>query len=215
MAATKLSLIPDKERAEFLHHPGGRFPLQLPPDPLLPEGHDFTQSEVLITEWGGILPSVDFSRQQFEELIRTATTPQIPQSEEVILFAQYLASREGFVFDEKTGCWKLPLKAFYDEKRRAKYPHITIGALGIKSQKAHRTSLAILRGITVGDMSVDHLCRAHSCCNPYHLEAVDKGTNTLRGARARKAEIVPSLFQQSSGTIACSQLIARNVAELA
>ncbi len=149
--------------------------MRLPPDPLLPEGHDFTEDEVLVTSWGGILPSVDFSRKQFEELIRTAVMPQINQPEEVVLFAQYLASREGFVFDEETGCWHLPLKASYDKAGRARYPSITLGALNLKNKMAHRASLSILRGETVDDLSVDHLCR-----HAFLLQPIPSGSSRWR-----------------------------------
>ncbi len=198
-AAERPADLKDKETPDILHYPSGRFALHLPPDPLLPEGHDFTKDEVLVTKWGGILPSVEFSRRQFQELIRTATIPQIDQPEEVILLAQYLLSREGFVFDEELGCWRLPLSVPYDEKGKSHYPRITVGALGLRDSKAHRATLSILRGEEIDGLLGDHLCRTHACCNPYHLDPVDDATNISRGAQARRAERVPTLFQRGSG----------------
>ena len=47
--------------------------------------------------------------------------------------------------------------------------------------KAHRVAYRWLRGPIEDDLVIDHLCRNHSCVNPYHLEPVSNRENILRG----------------------------------
>ena len=42
---------------------------------------------------------------------------------------------------------------------------------------------------------VDHRCRSHACCNPYHLEIVTPAENNRRKEVARKRNSNPDLFQ--------------------
>lgn len=46
---------------------------------------------------------------------------------------------------------------------------------------AHRAAYIMLRGEVPKGLTLDHLCRNRSCCNPWHLEAVTIRVNLLRG----------------------------------
>jgi hypothetical protein len=46
---------------------------------------------------------------------------------------------------------------------------------------AHRRLYIALVGPIPDDLTLDHLCRVHACCNPDHLEPVTQRENTLRG----------------------------------
>lgn len=46
---------------------------------------------------------------------------------------------------------------------------------------AHRYIFKILNESLEDALTIDHLCRVHSCVNPAHLEAVTIGQNVLRG----------------------------------
>lgn len=46
---------------------------------------------------------------------------------------------------------------------------------------AHRFSYELFKGDIPKGMTLDHLCRNHSCVNPEHLEAVTSKENILRG----------------------------------
>lgn len=50
-----------------------------------------------------------------------------------------------------------------------------------KNVKAHRAMYELRVGPLVDGMTIDHLCRNHSCVNPAHLEQVTPKENTLRG----------------------------------
>ncbi len=159
--------------------------LFLPPHPLMPHGHSFEGQEMFVTACGKILPSTQFSRDRLEDLAKIATHPELHHSEEIIQFADYILKKE-MIFNEASGCWELPLKEEYDAIGRARYPHLTNKALGFYNLLAHRAAMKFLRGIEIDGMSVDHLCRSHACCNPYHLEAVVPAVNTARGAADRR-----------------------------
>lgn len=149
--------------------------------------------EPVITDWGEILPPMDFSQRQFEALSRLATEPapdlfRYEATTEAAILAKRLVGRP-VVFDEDYGCWQLPLTAEYDSKNRARYPQLTIPQLNISNYGAHRATMRFIRQVDVEGMSVDHLCRRHACCNPYHGEAVTHGENTVRGRDSRGHEV--------------------------
>lgn len=50
-----------------------------------------------------------------------------------------------------------------------------------KTEKAHRIAYSLFNGPLHWTLTIDHLCRNHSCINPKHLEAVSSRTNVLRG----------------------------------
>lgn len=45
---------------------------------------------------------------------------------------------------------------------------------------AHRVAWSLTNGPIPPGLTIDHLCRVKSCCNPAHLEAVTQRTNILR-----------------------------------
>jgi hypothetical protein len=66
---------------------------------------------------------------------------------------------------------------------------------GNKLARAHRVAYKIFRGALPDHLHIDHLCRNTRCVNPWHLEAVTKRENTLRGTspaanHARKTHCV-------------------------
>lgn len=48
----------------------------------------------------------------------------------------------------------------------------------------HRWMYERVVGLIPSGLTIDHLCRVRSCCNPAHLEAVTRGENVLRGMAA-------------------------------
>lgn len=50
-----------------------------------------------------------------------------------------------------------------------------------RTQPAHRVAYEHFVGPISDDLTIDHLCRVRSCCNPTHLEPVPMGVNLLRG----------------------------------
>mgnify|MGYP001567702964 CR=1 FL=1 len=46
---------------------------------------------------------------------------------------------------------------------------------------AHRVVFEAFFGAIAKDLTLDHLCRNHSCVNPYHMEAVTSVENVMRG----------------------------------
>ena len=88
--------------------------------------------------------------------------------------------------DELDGCWSLPLEAECDETGRARYPTLYDSERKKQGIPAHRYVWRTLIDANIPrEIWLDHLCRAHACCNPSHLEPVTPGDNTKRGNHAR------------------------------
>lgn len=62
-----------------------------------------------------------------------------------------------------------------------------------RTRYVHRVAYEIFVGPLVPGLTIDHLCRNRSCCNPAHLEQVTQRENILRGngicARYARGEI--------------------------
>lgn len=52
---------------------------------------------------------------------------------------------------------------------------------------SHRFAYEQLVGPIPTGMTIDHLCKVTSCCNPEHLEVVTKGENSRRAGGCAKA----------------------------
>ena len=50
-----------------------------------------------------------------------------------------------------------------------------------RSERAHRYSYTMHKGVIPNGLVIDHLCRMPWCVNPDHLEAVTQKTNVQRG----------------------------------
>lgn len=179
--------------SEYLHAEHlylGTISQELEPHPLLAGGYRFHDDDtVVVTDWGDILPPVEFSRQQFLEVQRLAVDPNLFDLESVVALARSIAPR--LTFDQETGCWLMPLRSEYDADGRAIYPQVTLKALGYQNQVAHRATIETFIGIPLPrgegiENSVDNRCRIHACCNPYHLEVVSLAENNRRKEIARR-----------------------------
>lgn len=91
--------------------------------------------------------------------------------------------------DEKYGCWALPLAAETDVQGRARYPTLTSSRFNAKGELAHRFVMRRMVGDLDNSQHLDHLCRNHACCNPFHLDIVTHATNVRRGRAAYRAVI--------------------------
>lgn len=52
-----------------------------------------------------------------------------------------------------------------------------------KTRLTHVVAFEVLSGDVPAGLDLDHICRTHSCCNPYHLEPVTRLVNIWRGVR--------------------------------
>ena len=154
----------------------GAYDIELRPD-----------SRPVIASDGTLLPPAGFSRNRLDALAEIAAQPPLFVDEPTAILSQHLMQK-GVSFDQEMGCWQLPLACEYDDKNRARYPQISIPALGISNSLAHRVSFEVFTGRDIPPgFHVDHLCRSHACCNPYHLEPVSPAENTRRGRASRLA----------------------------
>lgn len=71
------------------------------------------------------------------------------------------------------GCWE-----WTKNKDKAGYGIIRINE---KNLKTHRFMYEYYYGSICPDLTIDHLCRNTSCCNPKHLEQVTLKVNIHRG----------------------------------
>ena len=74
--------------------------------------------------------------------------------------------------DKTDYCWN------WTAAKRNGYGHFKFNG---KTVRAHRFSYEIHKGKIPKGLTIDHLCRNHSCVNAAHLEAVTSKENTLRG----------------------------------
>lgn len=174
----------------------GDFNYELLPHPLLPGGHRFEPDEQLVvTEWGDVLPPVEFSANMLKHLAEIVERPRLDDPSNLLQLAAKLIVRT--TFDDQLGCYLLPLRCEYDYKARARYPQITAAALGYKNQLAHRASAEIFLGekLSGRQTPIDHRCRCHACWNPYHIEVVTTSENNRRKIHAARRLLQPTLFQ--------------------
>jgi hypothetical protein len=52
---------------------------------------------------------------------------------------------------------------------------------------AHRIAYELAVGPIPDDLTIDHLCRVRTCCNPTHLEPITRAENSRREGLARSA----------------------------
>lgn len=117
----------------------------------------------------------------------------------------------------KKGCW-----VWQQARNRLGY-----GILNIKKgeQSAHRVSYLLFKGPLPRRLTVDHLCRNHSCVNPSHLEAVSLAENIRRGRsppamNARKTHCLKGhpfdlyYTRRKKGFRTCSQCISLRLKHL-
>lgn len=184
----------------------------------MPGGYDFDdEHEAIVTPWGDILPPVSFSSEQLALIRQIAVQPSLEHTDAVVILAHYLGPK--LTFNPGLGCWDLPLVAEYDATRHARYPLISVKELGYNRQLAHRATVETFLGhplpINAPEREhVDHRCRRHACCNPYHLEVVTPQTNNLRKVGAIKRLTRPELFQLAEGPITFGELAVMGAVDL-
>jgi hypothetical protein len=84
-----------------------------------------------------------------------------------------------------TGCWLWTSAFTVDD-----YGVFWVGPAE-RSARIHRLAYELLVGPIPEGLTIDHLCRVRSCCNPTHLEPVTNRENQLRGLTfgARNASV--------------------------
>lgn len=82
--------------------------------------------------------------------------------------------------DAEGPCWE-----WTGALNRTGYGVIGRGRRGEGNILTHRAAWELLVGPIPEGCDLDHLCRNPPCCNPDHLEPVDRATNVARGARRR------------------------------
>lgn len=91
---------------------------------------------------------------------------------------EYLKQRlEGFVFDPAKHWSEYPCM-LWDRGRGHGYGALRVGD---KKTSAHIVAYELTRGLVPDELELDHLCRAHDCFHPAHLEAVTHLENIRRG----------------------------------
>ena len=77
----------------------------------------------------------------------------------------------------------------------------------------HRVAYEALIGEIPEGLELDHLCRVRLCCNPEHLEPVDRTTNSHRGAKYRPTHCITGheydehnmIIRKKTGWIYCRE----------
>lgn len=80
------------------------------------------------------------------------------------------------IIEPFTGCW-----LWTGALTKAGYGVFGKGSRGEGILYAHRFSFALYCGEIPDGLEIDHLCHQRWCVNPYHLEAVTRRQNSLRG----------------------------------
>lgn len=81
--------------------------------------------------------------------------------------------------EDEHGCWILESHRPNGEGYQLLW--VEIPELGKVCRRLHRLVYEAVRGRVPAGLDLDHLCRNRRCCNPEHLEAVDRRTNLMRG----------------------------------
>lgn len=65
-----------------------------------------------------------------------------------------------------------------------------------KTQTTHRLVWELMRGPIPDGLTIDHLCRVRSCCNPDHLEPVTLAENTRRSPKVGRGRTIKTHCRQ-------------------
>lgn len=76
----------------------------------------------------------------------------------------------------KNGCWEV---SGFKDKDGYTFYHLHLTGPGAK-QRTHRYTYQLFKGAIPSGLTIDHLCKNKSCCNPDHLEAVTQAENNRR-----------------------------------
>ncbi len=80
----------------------------------------------------------------------------------------------------ESGCWQ-----WTGAIDASGYGRIGIGRRGEGVNYTHRVAYELFVGPIPKGRDLDHLCRNRPCCNPEHLEAVERLVNVARGLRGK------------------------------
>lgn len=61
-------------------------------------------------------------------------------------------------------------------------------AAGHHTARAHRLAYMLIHGPIPGGLTIDHLCRNRSCCNPAHLRLLTNEENGRLNAQSQRTE---------------------------
>lgn len=72
----------------------------------------------------------------------------------------------------------------------------------------HRAAWILANGLIPDRLTIDHLCKVKTCCNPAHMELVAQGENTRRahqGVCRKGHEMTPDNITRNGGTLLCKR----------